>query len=64
MRLKVLLFAEAKERAESDFLWIEVEQNTTREEIFAQLAAVCDDLQPLLSTCQLAQNLVRTVRVP
>ena len=57
MRLKILLFAEARERAEADFIMIEIESaTTTRESIFEILGKSCADLLPILPSCQLAQN--------
>jgi len=57
LKIKVLLFAEAKERAEADFIWVEVDQSeTTAEALFSAIGGVCKDLVTLLPSCQLAQN--------
>ena len=63
MKIKILLFAEARERAEADFLTIEIENSeTTRENLFEILGRKCPDLVPILPTCQLAQNHVKCLK--
>lgn len=61
VRVKVLLFAEARERAESDFLWVELESETTTQTLLETIGLACTELVSLLLTCQLAHNHVRTV---
>ena len=58
IRVKVLLFAEARDRAECDSIDIEVNSQTDTTQIFDAIKQACKDLETLLPTCNLAHNQV------
>ena len=54
--MKVLLFAEAREVAEADFVEIEISSKSSRSEIFSSLSSKIPELESVLKSSQLAQN--------
>ena len=54
--MKVLLFAEAREVAEADFIEIEISSKSSRSEIFSSLSSKIHELESVLKSSQLAQN--------
>ena len=63
MKLKVLLFAEARDIAAVDFLEIEVNSaKSSKEAIFEALGNTEPDLKIILKTCNLAHNQVSLLK--
>ena len=54
--MKVLLFAEARDVAEADFIEIEISSKSSRREIFSSLSSKIPELKSVLKSSQLAQN--------
>ena len=60
MKVKILLFAEARDIIEADSIEIEVKEQTSKTEIFKQIEAKFQSLAPILEVCNLAHNHVST----
>ena len=59
MNVKILLFAEARDILEADWLDLEVEINTNKAQILAKIGEKFQALHTILDVCNLAHNHVR-----